>query len=500
MGKRESLPEVDPRCLPVGTRVGPWRVVGFGGLGAYGTLYRVVPEGHPHADPFALKLAVHPGDKRFEHEAWLLSHIHSPYVPQLHDQGSWEHTSGTYPYLVMDWIDGEPLYQWAARRNPSQRQVLELVAQVARALVATHAAGGLHRDVKGSNVLVRRTDGQAFLTDFGAGDYRGAATLTSKLLPPGTPAYRSPEAWAFLNAFRRHPTVHYPASTCDDLFALGVMAYRLVTDEHPPPTHPEEPGSQVWREGGSGPRPPSTLNPRIGPELDALILRLLAVAPAERFQGVAQEAAAAAEQAREAVSPETDSLLFCWGYEHRPCWRSPEAVRLSAEREAAAREELKRREARGRARVARASEPVQRSSFTRAWSVGGAVAVLALLLVLLVAGVPQHGHEVLGSVAAEGASVAVADSPLRASSGARTLRSWAARASAVAQPLPEEPLPDQRRPPCDKNGQTEIRGGCWYRAGTAKPPCAEDAYAWQGACYVPVSASRRKQPTAAPPQ
>jgi serine/threonine protein kinase len=111
---------------------------------------------------------------------------------------------------------------------------------------------GLHRDVKGSNVLVRRGDGRGYLTDFGAGHYRGADTLTSKLLPPGTPVYRSPEAWGFLNVFSRHPTVHYPASTCDDLFALGVMAYRLVTDEYPPLTNPEERGAEVWRPGGPG--------------------------------------------------------------------------------------------------------------------------------------------------------------------------------------------------------------------------------------------------------
>jgi serine/threonine protein kinase len=152
-------------------------------------------------------------------------------VPRLYAQGVWEPASGAFPFLVMEWVDGEPLYEWAARRNPTERQVLGLVAQVARALEATHAVGGLHRDVKGANVLVRRGDGRAFLTDFGAGHYRGAATLTSKLLPPGTPAYRSPEAWVFLEAFRRHPTIIYPASACDELFALGVMAYRLVTDD-----------------------------------------------------------------------------------------------------------------------------------------------------------------------------------------------------------------------------------------------------------------------------
>jgi len=110
---------------------------------------------------------------------------------------------------------------------------------------------------------VRGADTWAFLTDFGAGHFRGAATLTSKLLPPGTPAYRSPEALAFVQAFRRHPTAHYPASTCDDLFALGVMAYRVVTDVYPPTPYLEEPGSQVWREGGPGPRPVRELDPQV---------------------------------------------------------------------------------------------------------------------------------------------------------------------------------------------------------------------------------------------
>jgi hypothetical protein len=473
--------------------VGPWRVVGFGGLGAFGTTYRVERVGREQEGSCALKLAVHPDDERFVREAWLLSRTDSPYVPRLQDQGVWVHTSGRYRYVVMDWIDGEPLYEWAARRNPSQRQALGLVAQVARALADAHAVGGLHRDVKGANVLVRWADGQAFLTDFGAGDYRGAETLTSKLLPPGTPAYRSPEAWGFLSVFRRHPTVHYPASTCDDLFALGVMAYRLVTDRYPPSTNPAEPGSEVWREGGSGPRPPSALNPRVGPELDALILKLLAVAPEERFQGEAQKAAEAAEQAREALTPETDTLLFPWDSSYAVGRRSPEAVLLAAERDAAARE----RGADGQARATKGAERARHAGAARARRVGGGVAA-ALLLALLVGVLPQRAHEVLWTAVAQRVGVAVGDSPLLAPGGTRAPKNQEARARAVGQTLPEKPLPDQRRPPCDKNGQVELRGGCWHRSDT-KPPCAEDAYTWQGACYVPATASRNQRPAADPP-
>ncbi|KFE69370.1 serine/threonine-protein kinase [Hyalangium minutum] len=498
MGKREPLLEENPRCLPVGMQVGPWRVVGFGGLGAYGTTYQVERVGREDEGPFALKLAVYPGDERFEREAKLLSRIRSPFVPRLHDQGVWEFASGRHPYLVMDWIDGEPLYEWAARRNPSQRQVLGLVAQVARALADTHAAGGLHRDVKGANVLVRRADGQAILTDFGAGDYRGAETLTSKLLPPGTPAYRSPEAWAFLSAFRRHPTVHYPASTCDDLFALGVMAYRLVTDQYPPLTNPSVPGSEVWREGGGGPRPPSALNPQVGSELDRLILRLLAVAPEERFQGVAQEAAQAAERARESIPPERDTPLFRWSLGRGPGWRSPEAVKWAEEREAE-RAELARRRAEERVRAASAAVQVRPVEFTWTWGVEGAAAAVAVLLLLMVGAALNRAHELLEGVAAEGAAVAVGDRRLHVPCETCARKEREESTATVTQPLPEKPLPGQRKPPCNKNGQTELRGGCWYRLNDAKPPCAEDNYVWQGACYAPVPASTRPQPAADPP-
>jgi len=91
----------------------------------------------------------------------------------------------------------------------SYEQARDELVEVVRALESTHAAGGVHRDVKGANVLVRPGDGRAFLTDFGAGHYRGAATLTSKLLPPGTPNYRSPEAWAYQRLFTLHPSAHY---------------------------------------------------------------------------------------------------------------------------------------------------------------------------------------------------------------------------------------------------------------------------------------------------
>jgi len=87
MGKKAAEQEVDPLALPVGTRVGEWRVTGFRGRGAYGTLYRAERVGREQEGSGALKLAIHPGDERYRREAWLLRHIHCPFVPRLLDEG-----------------------------------------------------------------------------------------------------------------------------------------------------------------------------------------------------------------------------------------------------------------------------------------------------------------------------------------------------------------------------------------------------------------------------
>jgi serine/threonine protein kinase len=499
MGKKEPSEEVDPLYLPLGARVGPWRVTGFRGRGAYGTLYRVEHVHREPVGPFALKLAIYPRDLRFEREAHLLSIIDSPHVPLFIDCGVWEHPSGDYPYLVMQWVDGVPLYDWAARRNPSEAQVVKLLAQVARGLESTHAVGGVHRDVKGDNVLVRGADVWAFLTDFGAGHFRGAATLTSKLLPPGTPAYRSPEAQAFVHAFRRHPTAHYPASTCDDLFALGVMAYRLVTDVYPPMPNLEEPGSEVWREGGPGPRPVRELNPQVSPELEALISRLLALAPEERFNGHAQQAAEALEQLVHRTNSRTSSPVFVWGYDHLPRVRSPEAARLSAQRDASARQELEQREAQEKARAVTSLEQRRHSAFAPAWAAAGVAAFLVLVLVLVTVGTPPgvpRGAARMGF--REDRRVSLGDSAMSPAIATPASEPQGGRASTLTRPLPEKPFPGQRQPPCIPRIEAVLLGVCWVVLD-AKPPCGNAAYEWEGKCYIPAISPPR-QPTSNPPQ
>jgi serine/threonine protein kinase len=126
------------------------------GQGAYGAVYRAVRVGQEHLGPVALKLSVLPGDARFAREAQLLSRLSHPGIPRLVDSGALLHPSGAqYPFLVMEWVEGMPLYAWAEQHSPSSQEQCRVLAHLARALEALHASGAVHRDVKGDNVLVR---------------------------------------------------------------------------------------------------------------------------------------------------------------------------------------------------------------------------------------------------------------------------------------------------------------------------------------------------------
>ena len=210
---------------PLGLKVGAWRVDGFRGQGTYGIVYRARPEGQVLAEPVALKLSIYPADARFEREVELLSRIRHPSVPRLLDSGVWQSSSGdTHPFVVMEWVEGVPLYAWVSRRNPSSRQVLALLSQGAGALQAIHEVSGVHRDVKGDNMLVRHSDGRLFLTDLGAGYFAGATRLTPPHVVPGTPEYRSPELWQCAQRVSPGATASPLARPADDVYALGVTA------------------------------------------------------------------------------------------------------------------------------------------------------------------------------------------------------------------------------------------------------------------------------------
>ncbi|MDY7231958.1 serine/threonine-protein kinase [Hyalangium rubrum] len=462
-------PELHPASIPTGTQLAYWRVVGWHGRGTHGTVYKAVSTLDAKAAPVAIKLAVTPEDPRFEREVSLLSALHHPHVPALHAHGLWRQGPRNYPYIVMQWVEGAPLYEWAAARRVSSRQAMRVLAQVARALEATHAARCIHRNVKGDNILVRE-DGHAFLMDFGAGQHVGAPRPAWEPLLPGTGVYRSPEAWSFWFEFVDEPSSQYPAEPEDDLFALGVIAYRLVTGQYPPSTDPTKSASYVWYAPSPGPRDPLALNFRVDPQLNALILRMLCVRPRDR--GTARELATLLEQEAEHAGPRADLPLF---------------------------EEV------------REAPPIAPSPWN--WRPRHALASVLLLFALGALWAihePTEEEPEAPTVAAadsqvmdsrDGGTTELADevltAPVRKEELARVL-------PMITLDLPQKPLPGQRRPDGSgkcRRGKQEfaINGGCWIRAVDVQPPCTDDEYQWGDGCYYPAYNTPR-EPTSNPPK
>ncbi len=494
--------EAAPVVLSPGLKVGTWRVWDICGGGTYGIVYRAVSEGNAQAEPVALKLAVYPGDARFEREVELLSRIRHPSVPRLLDAGMWLSPQGvSHPFVVMEWVEGEPLYAWAARRNPSSRQVLRLLAQAAGALQASHEVSGVHRDVKGDNMLVRPSDGRLFLTDFGAGYYAGAARMTPLQLLPGTPEYRSPELWQHMQRASPGATVALLARPSDDVFALGVTAYRLVTDTYPPFPRFDTESGQCAFPGGSIP-PPRQLNPRMDAQLNALVSRMLSPRPEDR--GSAGELAEAMQRGAKHAGPSADEPLFEWEtlrasqwteaeraeaahLGHRPRRRSRERALEAGQADAFERAQARQREAEAVAPEARASQQVR----SRSW-LPWLVAVLALGL----------WPEQPGTLRAHSSSTEDRDAVSLGEAALKASVEPAANpdSEVISVEFPKEPFPDQLKPDargrCPKR-QLVINGGCWLKVEVEPDDCPAIGVMQQGHCYVPVRPSV-KVPTAAP--
>jgi len=312
-----TLDESFPRGLTEGSRVGPWRILRWLGEGGYGVVYlaedtRAVADGGVKG-LVAVKLATGrtrdeepQARRRLLREAEGLSRVAHPQVVRCLEVG--EHQG--VPFLVLEYVAGPKLYDWSALRNRTAREVVGPVATLALALQAVHAAGVFHRDLKGENVLVRELDEQPVLLDFGVGDYEGASTLTETVLPPGTAHCRSAEAVRFLLETPERSGARYRFTLADELYALGVLLYRLLTDEYP--FSPELPRDLLYeRILEVEPSAPVVLNPRVPRSISDLTMRLLSKTPEAR----GESAGAVHEAIRAALadgSSQWEELLFEW--------------------------------------------------------------------------------------------------------------------------------------------------------------------------------------------
>src|SRR5829696_9198804 len=232
--------------------------------------------------------------ERFRTEASTTASLQHSGIASVFDYGEAPGAPGDalpVAYLVMEYVDGEPLSAQLARdgRLPAAR-VLEIVRQAALALSEAHRAGMVHRDVKPGNLLVRRSDGAVKITDFGIARAADAVPLTQNGMVVGTAQYFSPE--------QAEGRLVGPAS---DVYSLGVVAYECLTGRVPFVADSPVTVAMMQIRDAPPPLPPDVPGP-----VRALVLRAMAKDPRQRFGtgGELAEVVRALQEGRyEAVAP-----------------------------------------------------------------------------------------------------------------------------------------------------------------------------------------------------
>ena len=212
-----------------GLRLGHYRILKEIGRGGMAAVYAAVRADDEFDQEVAIKLVRHGMESelmvaRFRQERQILAHLDHPSIARLFDGGV---TPDGLPYLVMEKIDGEPIDAFCDRRRLSVEERLGLFRTVCQAVDYAHRNLVIHRDLKPSNILVT-SDGTPKLLDFGIAkliepEERGRETeLTLDGPRPMTPDYASPEQ-----------VRGRPVTTASDVYALGVLLYRLLTGRRP---------------------------------------------------------------------------------------------------------------------------------------------------------------------------------------------------------------------------------------------------------------------------
>jgi len=279
MRMRHLARDSPERHLPrVGMDVAGYRLEARLGSGGQGTVFRARREDRL----FAVKFIYLPRSARWGwRELDVMVKLWRAGGLPLEGHGLWPAGKPLFLFLVTPFVRGLPLDVWTRVHNPTARQVAELVRQAARQLQVVHETGVVHRDVKGANLLVC-DEGRLVLVDFGVATYEGAPEVTGPM-PPGTWSYLSPRVW---RAWRGEEESR--ASPGDDIWALGVEFYQLLTGRRPFQGREGELVKAILHEE---PVAPHVLNPRVPGELSEVCLRMLRKQPAERYTDAEVDAA-----------------------------------------------------------------------------------------------------------------------------------------------------------------------------------------------------------------
>jgi serine/threonine protein kinase len=258
----------------VGETVGPYRILEQLGQGGMATVFKAY---HAALDRYVAIKVLHPAfqeDKnfhaRFQREARVVASLEHPNIVPVYDYAG----EGTYPYLVMKFIEGETLKARLETGPLSDGETLGVVDAVGGALAYAHQMGVLHRDIKPSNVIIAR-GGRIYLADFGLARIAqsGTSTLTSDMIV-GTPQYISPE----------QATGRKDLDAGTDIYSFGVMLYEIAVGRVP--FNADTPYS-IIHDHIYAPLPlPRDLNPMLHLDVERVLLKSLAKDRADRYMNV----------------------------------------------------------------------------------------------------------------------------------------------------------------------------------------------------------------------
>nr|WP_221234345.1 Stk1 family PASTA domain-containing Ser/Thr kinase [Terrimesophilobacter mesophilus] len=245
----------------------------------------------------------------FREEAQKAARMAHPTIVRVFDAGeeTVRDASGIeiqLPFIVMEFVDGRLLKDIVADGPIEQSEAARIVAQVLTALEYSHRALLVHRDIKPGNIMITQ-NGQVKVMDFGiaraVSDNTATVADTSALL--GTAQYFSPEQ-------ARGETVD--ART--DLYSTGIVLFELLTGR--PPFHGKQPVAVAYQHISEAPVRPSSINPKVSPAMDAVVLHSLEKDKFTRYQSAAEfrsalESGAAGEvPVRKAVKDDFNATLF----------------------------------------------------------------------------------------------------------------------------------------------------------------------------------------------
>ncbi len=281
----------NPEYLLPGTRIGLYEVVDLVGRGGFGSLYKVRREGQT----FALKISHFAArdlgsderddfDARSRREMASLLSLRHPNIVEVLAFERWPDPRTGHPYIVMEFIEGDRLYEWRKRTRPSARSILHVFRKITLALAEMHRLEVYHRDLKSENILVRSADNEPIIVDFGVSRPRSAHTVTRADHVVGTYSHFSPEycehcrSEAFIKGER---FVNRPTT---EIHTVGFMLYQALTGQPPFEVDASDFINVIQVIAETVPERPLLLNPYIPEPLDRLVMRLLDKNPEARPQ------------------------------------------------------------------------------------------------------------------------------------------------------------------------------------------------------------------------